>query len=166
MDFRHTICRILHDEHHATIEMLDGLEDLLARGRRGVPDLEAVHSRKVLADLAQMTEQELTRHFAFEEQQLFTRLSEAGDGAIGEHLTEEHHTMLPVAQRLSDMASQALERGMEEMQWEEFRSLGAELIERMQAHIQKEEMALLPMLEETLEPEDDLALAEAYGGQA
>jgi hemerythrin-like domain-containing protein len=36
----------------------------------------------------------------------------------------------------------------------------------MQAHIQKEEMALLPMLEETLEPEDNLALTEAYGGQA
>ena len=165
MDFTHTICRILHDEHHATIELLDGLEDLLARGRRGVPDLDSPGPRKVLGDLAAMTEQEVSRHFAFEEQQLFTRLSDAGDGAIGEHLTDEHQTILPVAQRLGEMASEALEDGMGELQWEEFRSLGAELIERMQAHIQKEEMALLPMLEETLEPEDDLALAEAYGGQ-
>jgi hemerythrin-like domain-containing protein len=166
MDFTHTICRILHDEHHATIEMLDGLEDLLARGRRGVPDLDSPAPRKLLGDLAAMTEQELKRHFAFEEQQLFTRLADAGDEAIGAHLTDEHHTILPVAQQLADMASEALENGMGELQWEEFRSLGAELIERMQAHIQKEEMALLPMLEETLEPEDDLALAEAYGGQA
>jgi hemerythrin-like domain-containing protein len=166
MDFTHTICRILHDEHHATIELLDGLEDLLAHGRRGVPDLDSPAPRKLLGDLAAMTELELKRHFAFEEQQLFTRLSDAGDGAIGEHLTEEHQTILPVAQRLGEMASEALENGMGEPQWEEFRSLGAELIERMQAHIQKEEMALLPMLEETLEPEDDLALTEAYGGQA
>jgi hypothetical protein len=109
MDFTHTICRILHDEHHATIELLDGLEDLLARGRRGVPDLDSPAPRKVLGDLAAMTEQELKRHFAFEEQQLFTRLSDAGDGAIGEHLTQEHQTILPVAQRLGEMASEALE---------------------------------------------------------
>lgn len=163
MDYKRGIPRVLHDEHRATIELLDGLEDLLARGGRGVPDLDQPATRKLLAELGKMIEDEVRRHFAFEEAELFTRLAAMGDGAIGEHLTEEHQTILPVGERVGVLAAQAAMDGMNETDWEEFRALGAELIERMLAHIQKEEMALLPMLEDTLDPSEDLTLVSQYG---
>jgi hemerythrin-like domain-containing protein len=55
---------------------------------------------------------------------------------------------------------------MTETQWEEYRSNAAELIERLQAHILKEEKALLPIIEDTLSPEDDLAYSERYAAMA
>ncbi len=163
MDFRFSISRMLHDEHRATIEMLDGVEDLLARGGRGLPDLDSPATRTMLANLAAMIDDEVSRHFAFEETELFCRLDDIGDSGIGAHLTGEHQAILPVAERVAALARGAVANGMTEGDWEEFRALAAELIERMLSHIQKEEMALLPMLEETLDPEQDLALVESYG---
>lgn len=163
MDFQRGICRMLHDEHRETIQAMDGLEDLLARGRRGVPDLDGGETRKLLAKLSDMIEDEVRHHFRFEESELFTRLAEQGDEAIGEHLTDEHNAMLPVGERVAELARAALANGMSEADWEEFRALSAELIERMLSHIQKEEMALLPLLEGTLEAADDLELVTSYG---
>lgn len=162
MDFRRGICRTLHDEHVGTIEVMDGLEDLLARGRRGVPDLDQPATRALLGSLAQLVEHEVHRHFSFEESELFSRLAEKGDAAIGEHLTEEHRAILPVGERVAGLARAAIANGMSEAGWEDFRSLAAELIERMLAHIQKEEMALLPLLEDTLEAGEDLELVTSY----
>ena len=45
----------------------------------------------------------------------------------------------------------------------QFKAHAGELIERLLAHIQKEEMALLPMLEELLDPQTDFELSENYG---
>lgn len=163
MDFQRGICRMLHEEHRETIEAMDALEDLLARGRRGVPDLDDDATRKLLARLAGMIEDEVRNHFRFEEGELFTRLAAQGDEAIGEHLTEEHNAILPVGERVAEIAREAVANGMGEAEWEEFRALGAELIERMLSHIQKEEMALLPLLEGTLEAGEDLELVTSYG---
>lgn len=163
MDYKRGIPRLLHDEHRATIELLEQARGP-ARPRwpwrsRSRPAGDA----KVLTELGKMIEDEVRRHFAFEEAELFTRLAAMGDGAIGEHLTEEHQTILPVGERVGVLAAQAAMDGMNETDWEEFRALGAELIERMLAHIQKEEMALLPMLEDTLDPSEDLTLVSQYG---
>lgn len=163
MDFQRSICRMLHDEHRKTIEAMDGLEDLLARGRRGVPDLDDVSTRKLLAKLAGMIDDEVRSHFNFEEGELFTRLAEQGDEAIGAHLTEEHNAILPVGERVAELAREAIANGMSESDWEDFRTLSAEFIERMLAHIQKEEMALLPLLEGTLGASEDAALVTTYG---
>jgi len=162
MSFERSICRTLHDEHRETIGLLNGLDDLLSRGRRGVPDLTGPKVRELLVALARSIDEDVNRHFAFEEAELFTRLAENGDEAIGEHLTEEHESIRPVGNRLAELARAALEGGIKDTEWAEFRALGGELIERMLAHIQKEEMALLPLLEDTLPAEDDLRLSESY----
>lgn len=153
---------MLHEEHRATIEAMDGVEDLLARGRRGVPDLGQPATRALLERLAGMIEDEVRRHFSFEEGELFLRLADAGDSAIGVQLSEEHQAILPVGERVAALARGAAENGMSEPEWEEFRALSAELIERMLAHIQKEDMALLPLLEDTLEADEDLELVTRY----
>ena len=48
----------------------------------------------------------------------------------------------------------------------EFRRLGQELVERMLAHVQKEEMALLPLLEEGMDAETEARLYQEYAESA
>jgi len=163
--FRYAISRTLHDEHTASSTLLDALESLLAKGGRGMPDLDNDEARDVLAGLSTAIPLEVHRHFAFEEV-IFARLAEAGEDEIGDVLTEEHRAILPVADRVAEASAAALERGMTEAAWEDYRSDAAELIERLQAHILKEEKALLPIIDETLSPEDDLEFSERYAAMA
>jgi hemerythrin-like domain-containing protein len=162
MEFSRRTAQLLHEEHHATIGMIEGLEDMIARAKRTAPDVNDPQIRKILKQVNVTVEQDVRGHFAFEENELFTRLAEFGDAAIGEHLKEEHRAMLPLAEQVAQIATKSIDDGFSDASWSEFKSLTGELIERMLAHIQKEEMALLPMLEELLDPEADMELAEIY----
>ena len=149
----------------ASSALLDALESLLGRGGRGVPDLDDAEARTVLAGLSTAIPTEVHRHFAFEEE-IFERLAEAGEDEIGIVLSQEHREILPVADRVAAASAAALAHGMTEVDWDVFRGDAAELIERLQAHILKEEKALLPIIEETLTPEDDLDFSERYAAMA
>ncbi|MSQ55210.1 MAG: hypothetical protein EXR31_07575 [Betaproteobacteria bacterium] len=46
--------------------------------------------------------------------------------------------------------------------WKELRNAGFGFAERMQGHIQKEEMGLLPMIEDLIDAQSDEALAMVY----
>ncbi|NOX74831.1 MAG: hemerythrin domain-containing protein [Alphaproteobacteria bacterium] len=162
MDFQRRIPQLLHEDHQATIMVIEALDDLLARAKKTAPDVAAPDTKRILNQVANAIREEISSHFAFEENELFTRLEQAGDVGIGMHLREEHKALLPLGQQVSALASQALQDGFDPAGWSSFRDLSAELIERMFAHIQKEEMALLPMLDDLLEPEDDMELASAY----
>jgi hemerythrin-like domain-containing protein len=162
MEFSRRTAQLLHEDHHATIAVIESLEDLIARARRSLPDTTDPTNQKVLEKAAEVIDQEISNHFAFEENELFTRLAENGDIGIGAHLTEEHQAMLPLARQVSEIARKCLVSGFTDQTWTEFASCSGELIERMLSHIQKEEMALLPMVEELLDPETDMELAEAY----
>jgi hemerythrin-like domain-containing protein len=162
MEFSRRTAQLLHEDHHATIAVIEALEELIARAKRSIPDALDPANRKTLKKVAEVIDQEVSNHFAFEEKELFTRLAENGDVGIGMHLTEEHQAMLPVAKQVSNIARSCLAIGFTDQTWSEFTSCSYELIERMLSHIQKEEMALLPMVEELLDPETDMELAEAY----
>ncbi len=162
MEFSRRTAQLLHEEHHATIAMIEGLEGMIARAKKTAPDTSDPQIVKILQQARETVEQDVRSHFAFEERELFTRLAEFGDMAIGNHLTDEHRAMLPVAEQVASIATSAMSEGFDDASWMEFRALTGELIERMLAHIQKEEMALLPILEELLDPETDMKLAEIY----
>ncbi len=165
MEFTRRTAELLHEEHRETIAMIEGLEDVIARAKRATPDPGDPQLRRTLEKAIETVGNEVRSHFAFEENELFTRLAEFGDEAIGNHLREEHRAMLPIAEMVAELASDGLDNGFTESNWSEFRSLAGELTERMLAHIQKEEMALLPMLEELLDPETDMQLFEIYTNQ-
>jgi len=162
MTFTNRVSQTLHDEHRATIALMERLEQLIARYRRGIPDVSDRGVTQLLSDVATGVAAEVKRHFDFEERQLFAYLDAIGDSSIGAHLTEEHSAMRPVGIRLSEMAREAEARGFNEMTWAEFRRLGGELCERMLAHIQKEEMALLPLCEESMDSETEARLYQEY----
>jgi len=162
MSFTNRISQTLHEEHRATIALMERLELLIARHRRSPPDVNDRAVRQLLSDLSAGVAAEVQRHFDFEEHQLFGYLVAIGDSTIGAHLTDEHSAMRPVGIRLSEMARDAAERGFDEMTWNEFRRLGGELCERMLAHIQKEEMALLPLFEDNMDSETEARLYQDY----
>lgn len=164
MQFSRRTAQLLHEDHRETLAMIEELEGLLARAKRTPPDITDPATRKILETAATAIEQEIRGHFAFEENELFTRLADMGDEDIGTHLRGEHHAILPVGEQVSALAKAALQDGFSDRSWPQFKSQTGELIERMLAHIQKEEMALLPMLEDLLDPETDLELSESYGG--
>lgn len=156
MNFATQVSRTLDDEHQAALVLFGRLEAALLRGA----DAEVA---ALAPALQRQLEQDTGRHFDFEERDLFPRLDAAGDGAIAALLTEEHASIREVAAELLPLvrplvqgaAAAAADRGA-------LRRLGLELVERQVAHIQKETMALLPLLDAMLDPDTDRELAFAY----
>ena len=159
MSFTRRTAQLLHEDHQATIEVIEALDQMIARARKTPPDTDDAKVHGALKAAATAIAEEVSDHFAFEETELFTRLEDMGDAAIATHLREEHAAILPLGQEIARRAVLALENGFSPTDWAEFRSLAGELIERMFAHIQKEEMALLPMLEELLDDVENLLSA-------
>ncbi len=161
MSFSNRISQTLHDEHQATVALMERLEQLIVRHRRTPPPNDRGVAQ-LLDELARELGADVERHFAFEEAHLFTYLDAIGDAAIGAHLTDEHAVMRPLGTQLAALARNARDKGFDGPGWDEFRRIGSELCERMLAHVQKEEMALLPLLEESMDAQTEARLYETY----
>ncbi|MDP1537843.1 MAG: hemerythrin domain-containing protein [Burkholderiales bacterium] len=161
MNFSRQTSHTLHQEHRANLDLLGRAEQALARAPRGEgprdPDLI-----KLVVALARSLEQDIDRHFSFEEAELFPRMREAGDGEIAMLLTEEHEAIREVAQELLPLTRAAAAGTLDGAGWDALKRGALELVERQVAHIQKEEMALLPLLEDLLDDETDRRLAFDY----
>ncbi len=163
MEPRRHVTRALHDEHMATVAAIESLESLLRAGRGSLPPNHAdPKTAAALGDVAKVLASEVSVHFTFEEEELFPLLSEFGDSPIGMILSDEHAAILPLARRVTEIAREAAGGGFTEESWAEFRRLGPELVERMISHIQKEEMALLPALDDLLDDDSDNRLSLRY----
>lgn len=155
MSFMRQVSRMLDDEHRSSIALLDRVGHALASG-------DAATLQSLAAPLQRQLEHEIGHHFGFEESELFPRMAEAGDGDMAALLIEEHQAirevcaeLLPLARAaaagtLTGSGAAALQRGV------------MELVEREVAHIQKETMALLPLLDDLLDDDADRELAFAY----
>jgi hemerythrin-like domain-containing protein len=140
------VSRRLHEEHQATLALWSRLEASLAAGRT-----DAALMRSAAASLAE----EIERHFGFEEKELFPRLAAAGEGDIAGLLEEEHAAIRTAAERfIALVKADALDPGL--------KPLGLELAERLVSHVQKEEMSMLPALDDLLDEETDDELAANY----
>lgn len=162
MSFTRRTAQLLHEDHQQTIVVIEALDQLIAKARKKAPDTNDPTVSNTLTNAIGAIEEEISQHFKFEEDELFTRLEDMGDVSIGEHLRSEHRALLPLGQAVGEMARAALENGFTDDNWAKFRDTSGELIERMFAHIQKEEMALLPALEDLLDAETDMELSTAY----
>lgn len=161
--FDHQITRTLHDEHLATISVLERLEGVFRKyGPKKTPVGDNAEITTLLGDIINLVECDVKNHFSFEEEKLFPLLNAMGDSPISFILTGEHNVILPLGNLLSELAKTARADGFVDASWVQFRQSGVELIERMISHIQKEEMALLPMLEDIIEEDEDAELMMTY----
>jgi hemerythrin-like domain-containing protein len=153
MNYHRQTPQALDAEHRASLALYGKLEQaLVARDREGLA--------RLAGPLARHLESEVSHHFDFEERELFPRLADAGEGDIAALLGEEHAAIREVAASLLPLV-EAGPATLDAAQAGDFRRLALELVERQVAHIQKESMALLPMLDDLLDDETDRALSFA-----
>ena len=163
MQFEYQISRSLHDEHQNTITYLEKLEtELLKYSHDKAPDLSDGDLGNIIWQIIPLVEEEIDTHFKFEEESIFPILDTAGDSGITFLLTEEHRTILPIGERLMELARDTRNSTLNDETWSELRRLGLEIIERLVSHIQKEEMGLLPMIETLIDEEQDAELSNNY----
>jgi hemerythrin-like domain-containing protein len=144
--FATQVSRRLHDEHVEVIALCGRLEASLAAGKQDAALLRAA---------AVALSGEVERHFAFEEADLFPRLRAAGESDLVELLLEEHATVRAAAREFIA----AVQRDPLDAR---IKALGLEVAERLASHAQKEELSLLPSLDQALDEETDRELASAY----
>ena len=163
MDFERQTTRRLHQEHDASFDLCARLEQALAaRARAGPPAPGDSQWAAMVRRLETEFGTEVMRHFDFEERSLFPLLEEGGEGDIAALLVEEHETIRECAGQLMPLLAQSCGAGVDAREWQALTMLGMELAERLVAHAQKEEMALLPALEDLLDEERDSELFGAY----
>jgi hemerythrin-like domain-containing protein len=163
MEFARQVNRILHEEHMAVLQLLERLEAALLRaGRDSPPDSADSGFTRLMGDVQAGIEGEISNHFAFEENDLFPLLSDAGEDDMVELLCEEHDVILPLARRLAALAQTFRSGGLTGDDWQNFHQLGGEFVERLRSHIDKEELALIPAAEAAINDDDDMRLAGQY----
>ncbi|HUY84172.1 MAG TPA: hemerythrin domain-containing protein [Steroidobacteraceae bacterium] len=158
------ICQVLHEEHDGTVLFAHRLQAMLGRYPHAHPDRDDAAAAGLLRDLPRAFGAELGGHFDFEEQRLFPILATDGSAAIGAHLAAEHANMRPLLERVRAIGAAALTEGFGDASWAEFRAAAGDLCGQLLDHVQKEEMALLPLLEESLDPQNDAGLFALYAG--
>jgi hemerythrin-like domain-containing protein len=160
METNRQTSRALADEHRANLELLGRVEQALAKPPRGgAPDADLA---RTLGALRRHVRDEIGRHFDFEERELFTRMGDAGEADIAELLREEHAAIRAVASELLPLIDAATQGTLDGPGWSALRRSALELAERQVAHIQKEEMSVLPLLEDLIDEDTDRDLALAY----
>jgi hemerythrin-like domain-containing protein len=160
--FRNRVCQKLYEEHAAVQALLQRLEQAVAKKRDDVPDAKDPLLAKLMSDLASELPGEVDRHFDFEEAELFSFLAEAGNAGIGAHLTHEHSIIRPIGAALVKLIKEVRGQGFNAASWEEFRKHGQQLVMTLAPHAHKEDMALLPMLEDAMDEAKEEELYEKY----
>ena len=155
------VATTLHDEHMATLQLIGRLEALLGQRQ---PDIADAPTAALLRDLVRAVTLEIGSHFRFEEVFLFPRLLDAGEHEMISLLTEEHERIRPLALRLAALARHRRNELVTPQQWAEFTTTGADFTDRLASHVQKEEMGMLPVLDDLLDAETDGTLALALAG--
>jgi hypothetical protein len=105
---------------------------------------------------------EIPGHFRLEEESLFPLLVDAGEATIVELLNQEHEVIEPLMGRIAVLAREVRAQEFTAESWSEFFRLGGELVERLLIHIEKEEVGLLPLLEDVLDADADADVAGDY----
>ncbi|SCA55529.1 conserved hypothetical protein [Candidatus Terasakiella magnetica] len=152
------LSEILHGEHQRTLAVLDELDGW--RNKAQPSDINEI--APLLKDVVEVTQSDITDHYAFEEEHLFPILRMNGADFMANMLAGEHQIIRPLAQELKSISQDALENGFSTESWEKFQSLSFEFIGHETFHIQKEEMGLINAINSLFTPETEAPLIELY----
>ena len=162
MDFQRQISRKLYEEHIHVLGLLERF-GLALGGLRAEPPAAGESGWSVLLpQLGGALQHEITRHFELEEKGLFPLLHERGEGELAELLLEEHVAIREVAGPLLGLVSRARLGELDAPGWRMLKAHGLELVERLSSHAQKEQGALVPLVDEMLDETTDETLWNEY----
>jgi len=159
MNLNSRIARQLHDEHVAVISLMDKLHSFTGGN---LPDMTDSQVTNFLGDLKITIEGEVTNHFKFEEEDLFPILTNEGDGDMSDLLIDDHEVILPLGNQLVEIIKEARIDGFTPESWQKFKQYGSEFADRLTDHASKEEIGLVPIIDELLVASVDADLAVKY----
>src|SRR5271165_3580779 len=119
MTYSNRVSQKLHDEHMATLALLERLGRLVANNKEP-PNAVDIGTRTFLIDLTAAFESEIWHHFAFEEKYLFEYLVTFGDAELAQHLTTEHEQIRDIGERTIAMARAAASSPFSPSAWRKF----------------------------------------------
>lgn len=161
MSFSTHTCRRLHEEHAAVFDLCRRMEQAFSR-QADAPAANDSEWKSLLGKIKLAMEHEVWRHFNFEEKSLWPLLNESGDGDLAVLLDEEHEVIRDVAEALTSGIAQAQAGQLAPAAWQNLKTAALEFAERLVSHAQKEDLSLLPVLDNLLTPEQDNELFGAY----
>ncbi|OFZ87443.1 MAG: hypothetical protein A2W21_00110 [Betaproteobacteria bacterium RBG_16_66_20] len=162
MELQRQISRKLYEEHVHVIDLLGRFGRALDRLRTGPPAADDAAWRVLLEQLGTALEYEITRHFDLEETQLFPRLHARGEGDLAELLFEDHEVIREVTRPLLALVARAQAGILDDAGWRSLKASGLELVERLSAHAEKEQGALVPLVDEMLDEATDQEIWTQY----
>ena len=154
------VSQTLDTEHRAALALLGRLEQAIARSTRAPTD--DTQFAALASAFVRLLEHDTGAHFDFEERELFVRMIDAGEGDIAALLSEEHGAIREAVAELLPLAREVASGTLADSDFDAFKRGVQEIIERQVSHIQKETMALLPMLDDLLDDDTDRELSMAY----
>lgn len=154
--------RLLHEEHHHAIAVLDGLQSFLdATSDASMAAVSDVARRQSIEALRRFIVHELEPHLSLEDQ-IFPLIQARGGFELVSIFAGEHACIRPISRRLRGLCTLALDDGLDPETWLAFRSFAGVLIRELMSHIEREETTLLPAIDETVDPALDQELVAAY----
>lgn len=162
MELQRQISRKLYEEHIAVIDLLGRFGKALERLGAEPPAADDPAWRVLLAQVDNALVYEITRHFELEETELFPRLHARGEGDLAELLFEDHETIRGVTRPLLGLVERARAGTLDAAGWRSLKLSGLELVERLGAHAEKEQGALVPLVDEMLDEAMDHELWTNY----
>jgi hemerythrin-like domain-containing protein len=162
MELQRQISRKLYEEHVAIIDLLGRFGRALERLGAAPAAADDPAWRVLLAQVGTALEHEVTRHFELEETQLFPRLHARGEGDLAELLFEDHEVIREVTRPLLGLVARAQAGGLDAAGWRSLKASGLELVERLGSHAEKEQGALVPLVDEMLDEATDQELWTQY----
>jgi len=162
MEHTRSISRIMHEEHMAVAGLLERLERFITANRAAAPDAGDPPTARLLGELTAAIEGEIKTHFAFEEKELFPRLDEGSPSGMTSILLEEHGVILPAGEEISRIAKEARADGFSADSWAAFCRIGLDFAERLNGHIDKEEMGMIAAIESVIDEDTDRTLTGGY----
>ena len=163
MEFTHAISRIMHEEHMAVLALLDKIENLLTTNMGAEPPhATSGDTRQLLGTMKAEINTEIKLHFAFEEEHLFPMFEDAGAGDMNAILINEHRILMPLGLGLAELAGQATSEGFSDKTWSEFKTSSGQFIDGLRSHVAKEEMGMVPLLDDIIDEDRDGELVAVY----
>jgi iron-sulfur cluster repair protein YtfE (RIC family) len=162
MELQRQISRRLYQEHVTVLELLGTFGRALGRLGAAPPAASDSAWSVLLGQVAGALQHEVTRHFQLEEEQLFPRLQARGEGDLTELLLEEHAVIREVSRTLQPLLAKARGGALDAAGWRALKANGLELVERLSSHAEKEQGALVPLVDEILDEATDREIAAAY----
>jgi iron-sulfur cluster repair protein YtfE (RIC family) len=158
------ISELLHREHLHTLAVAGDLEARAENRRAGPIDVAQPRDRARLEALVAVIDEDVLRHYRFEEEVLFPRLVEAGLGPMVDVLVMEHDAVRAIALPLRAAADAALAGAFTAESWQPFRDGLFDLVNSVSFHIQKEELGVIRQLRTVLGADAERELGTLYAG--